>query len=128
MKLYSKLKYLGFIENATLLIESFTQGRIQKTIVNNVESEWISFYKGVPRGTVLGQLLFNLYINDIKQIKTSEYELLQYAYDTVILCADQSLQKASKRLENVIHEVPKYCDQLKLNLNAKKNRVFSFLS
>ena len=126
--LYSKLKCLGFNENAVLLIKSFTQGRIQKTIVNNLESDWLSPYNGVPQWTVLGQLLFNLYINDIKQIKTFEFDLLQYADDTVILCCDHSLEKASKRLENAIHEVSKYFGQHKLNLNAKKTRVFSFFS
>ena len=59
-----------------------------------------------------------IYINDIRQIKTSEYELLQYADDTVILYCDQSLEKASKRLETAIHEVS-FFDQHKLNLNAK---------
>ena len=54
-------------------------------------------------------------INDIKQIKTSEYELL---------CCDNSLEKASKRLLNAIHEVSKYFDHYKLNLDAKKTNEF----
>ena len=60
--------------------------------------KYLGFNENVPQGTVLGPLLFDLYINNFKQIKTSEYEFLQYADDTVILCCDQSLEKALKRL------------------------------
>ena len=41
--LYSKCKYLGFNEKAILPIKSFTQDRLQKTIVNNVENLWHFF-------------------------------------------------------------------------------------
>ena len=42
------------------MINSLITNRSQKTIVNNTESDWIAFEQGVPQGTVLDLLIFNL--------------------------------------------------------------------
>ena len=64
--LLHKLHELGFSKNALNVIESYLSHRLQKTIVNHVESDWIELYQGVPQGTVLDPLLFNLFSTDYR--------------------------------------------------------------
>ena len=62
--LLHKQHELGFSKNALNLKESYLSHRLQKTIMNHVESDWIGLFQAVPQGTILGPLLFNLDINE----------------------------------------------------------------
>ena len=66
--LKNKMNDLGFSESAIEMVHSFINNRQQKDLVKKTESEWISYYQGVPQGTSLGHLIFNLYINDLNKI------------------------------------------------------------
>jgi len=81
-RLLGKHRHCG-IDGLTLAwIESFLSGRSQRVIVDGVCSGWSPVLSGVPQGTVLGPLLFLIYINDLPDCVTSRVRL--FADDCLI--------------------------------------------
>ena len=90
--LYQKLENIGIEQNAIELIKSFLTDRQQRVKVNNVYSDWIDLSQGVPQGTVLGPLLFNLYVNDMLTC-VEDCKLVQYADDTCIFISGKNIDE-----------------------------------
>ena len=79
--LKSKLFSYGIGGKTLKWIDSFLCFRKQRVVVNVVKSDWAPVSSGVPQGTVLGHLLFSLYINDI--LSDIESEIRLFADDCV---------------------------------------------
>ena len=119
--LLQKLHELGFSKNALNLIESYLSHRLQKTIVNHTK-----VYQGVPQGTILGPLLFNLYINDLNKQIPANTGIIQYADDTIILTYNTDLKLATYNLEQSLKNISEYYEKHRLMLNHSKTEFNTF--
>ena len=63
--LLAKLKAYGLSGGAISLMNSYLRGRKQRVKLDNVYSQWRSVNTGLPQGSLLGPLLFNVYMNDL---------------------------------------------------------------
>ena len=63
---------------------SFLDHRKQRVVVDGYSTEYVSINRGVPQGTVLGPVLFSIFINDIKAINTDKNRLVKFADDITV--------------------------------------------
>ena len=80
--LLSKLHYYGIRNHRLSWIGTFLYNHTQTTVVNGVHSSYVEVTSGVPQGSVLGPMLFLLYINDINNAIISQIKIL--ADDSVL--------------------------------------------
>ena len=96
--LISKLDAYGFSENALTYIYSYLTNRRQRTKVGSVFSQWSQVKFGVPQGSILGPLLFTVFMNDMFYFVT-DVRIASYADDTTLYHTDKNLTELLKQLE-----------------------------
>ena len=75
-----KLKAYGFSNQALRLLQSFLCNIFQRSIINGSFSSWNEMITGVPQGSILGPILFNILLNDIF-LFISKCQLCNYVHD-----------------------------------------------
>lgn len=129
--LINKLYHYGIRNNALNLLKSYLTNRKQYVEIENIQSDTELIHTGVPQGSVLGPLLFIIYMNDIS--------LASPLFNTVLFADDTTLQSTLSSFnisqfypsELINNELDKVCNWLalnKLSLNIKKTKFMIFHS
>ena len=123
--LLEKLKYYGVNDKAFLWFKSYLSNRTQFTKVGDKLSEVGYVKHGVPQGSVLGPLLFLLYINDITESSTI-LQFFLFADDTTVFYSGKNNINTEKLLNNELEKVSKWLSANKLSLNVGKSNFLHF--
>ena len=124
--LLDKLAYYGVSGKTLELFSSYLSNRNQVVEVNGVLSDIGIIQHGVPQGSILGPLLFLLYINDIS--KSSEIlRFFLFADDTTVFySADPKDPRTEQILNEELEKVSGWLAANKLSLNVKKSNFLHF--
>lgn len=119
-----KLANYGLNDTFLKLILSYLSDRFLYVSLNGSDSSWLPVTAGVPQGSILGPVLFNLYINDIPLPSSSDTAL--YADDSALLTSSWSLQCLVSKLQNHLDLASKFFQDWKLSINPLKTQAIVF--
>ena len=120
----STYTYKSLIEEAT----KFLFRTSLKSKHSITYSQWYRVDSGIPQGSILGPLLFLIYINDLPNVtQNTDTRIFPYADDAKIYRRITCVED-SQCLQRVIDKVKQWCDEWLLPLNVSKCNVMSFTS
>ena len=123
-------KYYGLDDIAIQLFRSYLTNRYQYVQIENAKSQLLEINTGVPQGSILGPLLFIIYINDISQ-SSDKFDFIAYADDTTLSTTLNKFSESedmniSDLINLEIYKINEWLEINKLSLNAKKSRFMIF--
>ena len=122
--LLSKLSYYGVAGPANALFRSYLSDRRQYVDFNGILSNTQVIYTGVPQGSILGPLLFLIYINDLPSV-SNIFNMLMYADDTTLYC-NIGNETTEHDINIELSKVYRWLSSNKLSINVKKSKFMVF--
>jgi hypothetical protein len=126
--LLSKLEFYGIRGKFNELIKSYHNGSYQRVIITSKNSCHSSFSKwkkvrcGVPQGSILGPLLFLLYINDLARVFENNHKNALFADDTSLIVTHLNHTHFSKDITSAFNQLNKRFAANLLSLNLNKTQ------
>ena len=138
-KLIIKLEHYGIRGICLKLIKSYLTNRQQYTVFDGINSDFLEIKYGVPQGSVLGPLLFLIYINDLIECNTSHYdadddndnsddgdEFVLFADDTNIFVVGKDEDKVYQNAQFLLNKINEYMYSNQLHINYTKSVYIHF--
>jgi hypothetical protein len=120
-----KLQKYGITGTALNLIKNYLTNRQQRVKINETISDTQKITHGVPQGSILGPLLFNLYVNDLNsQFKNTK--TISFADDTTLYVADNNIEDIYIKTYDNILTLLDWCNANKLSINLSKTNYILF--
>ena len=110
-----KLTQNGISGNLLNLLRDFLNERKQRVILNGQFSTWKNVSAGVPQGSILGPLLFLIYINDLTEGLSTNAKL--FADDTSLFSVIHDIQTSANNLNKDLERISNWATQWKMNFN-----------
>ena len=123
--LLKKLYALGVRGNLYNWFESYLKNRKQYVIYNNPEFDIGSITHGVPQGSILGPLLFIIYMNDFSKASELLFVIL-FADDTNIFLEGMSYNKIILEMNTELYKIETWLAANRLTLNVNKTHYMIF--
>ena len=123
--LLNKLYHYGVRGNPHLLLKNYLSQRCQSSVLNSSRSSLEFINCGVPQGSILGPLLFIVYLNDLSNALTNTFPIM-YADDTNIFLAGNNLNEMTTNFNRELEELSTYFRSNRLSLNLTKTHAMIF--
>ena len=130
--LLKKLSYYGICDTYLSWLKSYLTNRKQKVTLcssnqgKELSSSWETIRKGVPQGSVLGPLLFLVYINDLPYGFNKDVRFVLYADDTSVLVTANDKIELQSKLNFTLNKICSWFAVNGLSLNKEKTKVVKF--
>lgn len=123
--LLRKLSFYGFHSNVVSLIKSYLSDRLQFVKIANCASNKLSLNCGVPQGSILGPILFLVYINNIFEVKLHG-QIQLFADDIAIVYGCINSVELKRQMELDLQIISNWLYNNKLKLNCHKSNFIVF--
>ena len=124
--LLEKMKYFGFRASVIKWFESYLSNRKFLVCIDNIFSEAGTLKYGIPQGSILGPLLFLLYVNDLPQSLSDAGSYL-YADDTCIFYQHEDVKKIENVLNKEFSSLCQWFIDNKLSIHFGEDKTKSIL-
>ena len=115
-----KLKAYGVDSEFLSLLKHYLENREQAVVLNGQTSEWRKIMSGIPQGSVLGPLLFLIYINDLLDGINSLCKI--FADDTSLFSKVYDIHKSASKLNDDLEKISYWAYQWKMQFNPDPNK------
>ena len=122
--LIAKLEAYRFSTNALLFMLSYLKNRSKRVSINSSLSTWEKIIAGVPQGSILGHLLFNIFLNDIFYFENRAF-ISNYADDNVLYAFGSNLEEVKQNLSQDLLKLSEWFHENCMILNPEKCHYMS---
>lgn len=123
--LLQKLEHYGIRGSANAWVKSYLENRNQFVYYNGTKSNFQKVRCGVPQGSILGPLLFLIYINDLPSV-SQLLSMFMFADDTNVFISGKCLKQLEVTMNNELSVLSEWLRSNKLSLNVSKTHFMIF--
>ena len=120
MKGLFKLKQNGILDDLLNILSDFLKNTKQRVTHNGQSSSWTNVNAGVPQGSILGPLLFLIYINDLSDGLSSNAKL--FADDTSLFSVVHDINTSAAELNSDLNKINDWAFQWKMTFNPDRSK------
>ena len=120
--LISKLELYGLDVKSIEFLSSYFRSRRQCTYVDGKRSEIDKVTYGTAQGSIIGPLIFIIYVNDIFNLIPNRENIIMYADDTLLMSDAKTMNESVSHCQDMLDIIVTWCDVNKLTINVKKTK------